>query len=189
MQPPTRFHDSIANPLLQEAYLVFHHAISLHPTDGVFTSDADGRDGSITCLLRWGECPTRGGFLGLEDGQPITCLPLEAHLLIETTSGWEARALQRSEDFLMRLPFLGGTQEAHMTGLIDDEEVFDRGAFLLAPGAFLLVLGSGATVDGALRALMPQRGDSGAPLVRAAVSRTANSSAVRAGRSSWCAQA
>src|ERR671922_130226 len=103
MQPTTRFHDSIANPILQEAYLVFHHSISLHPTDRVFNTDSDGRDGAITCLLRWGEFPTRGFFLGLEDRQPITCLPLEAHILIETTSGWEAIALQLSEDFIIRL--------------------------------------------------------------------------------------
>jgi hypothetical protein len=71
-----------------------------------------------------------------------------------------------------------------MTGLIDHEEVVDRVACLLATVEFLLVLGIGGTMDRALRAIMPNRGDSGAPLVRSAVSSTAKASAVRAGRSS-----
>ena len=93
MESTTRFHDSIANPILQEAYLIFHHAISLHPTDRVFNTDSDGRDRAIARLLRWGEFPTRGFFLRLGDRQPLTRVPLEAHILIETTAGWEGIAL------------------------------------------------------------------------------------------------
>jgi hypothetical protein len=111
MQPTTRFHDSIANPIFQEAYLVFHHPIALHPTDRVFNPDSDGRDRAIACFLRWRECPTRGCFLGLEDRQPLTRIPLEAHLLIETTTGWEGLAFQLREACIMGLPFIGGTQE------------------------------------------------------------------------------
>ncbi len=94
MQPTTRFHDRIADPILQEAYFVFHHPIALHPTDRVFNPDSDGRDRAIACLFRWGEFSTRGFFLGLEDRQPLTRIPLEAHILIETTSRWEGIAFQ-----------------------------------------------------------------------------------------------
>jgi hypothetical protein len=89
----------------------------------------------------------------------------------------------------VRLPFIGGTREAHMTGLIDDTEVFDRLAVLLATVVVLLVLGIGWAVERALRTLRPTRGDNGRPFVCLAASIPANSSAVRAGRSSWCAKA
>lgn len=39
----TRLHKSIAHPTVQEAYFVFHHPITLHPTDYVFDTDSDGR--------------------------------------------------------------------------------------------------------------------------------------------------
>src|SRR5687767_6364224 len=141
MQSTTRFHNSIANPILQEAYLVFHHSVALHPTDRVFNPDSDGRDRAIVCLLRWSKFPTRGFLLRLEDRHPIACIPLEAHILIETTSGWEAIALQLSQAFIIGLPFIRGTQEANVTGLIDHEEVFDRVALFLATVVFLLFLG------------------------------------------------
>jgi hypothetical protein len=189
MQPTTRFHDSIANPIFQEAYLVFHHPIPLHPTNRVFNTDSDGRDGTIACLLRWRELPARGLLLGLEDGQPLTHIPPEAHILIETTAGWEGIAFELSDAFIICLPFIGSTQETHMTGLIDHEEVVDRMALLLAAVVVLLVLGIGWTVDRSLRTIMPKRGDSGTPAVRLAASIAANSSAVRAGRRSWCAKA
>jgi hypothetical protein len=71
MQTTTRFHDGIPHPILQEAYVVFHHPISIHSTDRVFNPDSDGRDGAIACLFRWHEFPTRGFFLGLEDHQSL----------------------------------------------------------------------------------------------------------------------
>jgi hypothetical protein len=158
MQPTTRFHDSIANPILQEAYLIFHHPIALHPTDRVCNTDSDGRDRTIGRFLRWGEVPTRGFFLGLEDRHPIARIPLKAHILLEITSGGEGLALQISEALIIRLAFIGGTQEAHMPGLIDHEEVFDGVAHRLATVAFLLVLGIGGAVDRSLSTLMPKRG-------------------------------
>jgi hypothetical protein len=50
------------------------------------------------------------------------------------------------------------TQEAHVTGLIDHEEVFDRVALFLATVVFLLFLWIGRTVDRSLSAIMPKRG-------------------------------
>jgi len=143
----------------------------------------------MACLLRWREFPTRELFLGLDDRQPLIRIPLEAPILIETTAGWEGIAFELSEAFIMRLPFRGRTQETHLTGLLDHEEVFDRMALLLAAVVVLLVLGIGWTVDRTLRTIMPTRGDRGTPAVRLAASLAANSSAVRTGRSSWCAKA
>jgi hypothetical protein len=189
MQPTTRFHDSIATPIFQEAYCVFHQPIALHPTDGLFNPNADGRDRAIACLFRWRKFPTRGVFLGLEDRQPLTRLPLEAPILIEPTARWQGLAFQLGEAFLIGLPFRGGTQETHVTGRSDHEKVFDRLALLLAAVVCLLVLWSGGAVDRSLCTIMPKRGERGTPAVRLAARMTAQSSAVRAGRSSWGAKA
>jgi hypothetical protein len=120
----------------------------------------------------------------LEDRDPIACIALEPHLLIEPTATWEGIAFPLSQTLIMRLPFIGGTQEAHTTGLIDYEEVFDRMAFLLAALVVLLILGIGWAVDRALRTIMPTRGARGTSGVRLAASITAQSSAFRAGSSS-----
>jgi hypothetical protein len=189
MQSTTRFHDGIANAILQEAYLVFYHTIAFHPANGVFDTDSNGRDRTIGRFLRWGELSTRRLFLGLDDRDPIARIALEPQILVETTAPWESIAFQISQAFIVRLPFIGGTQEANMTGLIDYKEVFDRMAFLLAAVVVLLVLWIGWAVDRSLSTIMPKRGDKGIPFVRLAASITANSSAVRAGRSSWCAKA
>jgi hypothetical protein len=161
MQPTTCFHDSITNPILQEADFVFHHPISLHPTSRVFNPDSDGRHQAMACLLRWGEFPTRGFFLGLHDRQSLISISLEAHILIEIPSRWEGILFQFREAFIIDLPFRCGTQETNPTGLIDYQEVFDRVAFLLAAVAFLLVLGIGGTMDRSLSTIMPKRGDQG----------------------------
>ena len=97
---------------------------------------------------------------------------------------WQCIALQLSQAFIMRLPFICRTQEADMTGLIDHEEVFDRMALLLAAVVVLLVLGIGGAVDRSLSTIMPKRGDPGTSSVRLAASITARSSAFRAGSSS-----
>ena len=164
MESTTRLHDGIANTVFQEAYLVFDDTVAFHPTNRVFDTDADGRDGTIGCFLWWGEFPSRGLFLGLDDGDPLARIALEAHVLIETTTGWEGIALQLREDFIMYLSFIGDTQEANLAGLIDHEEVFERVALLLATVVLLLVLGIGWAVDRPLRTIMPKRGDGGAPV-------------------------
>ena len=126
---------------------------------------------------------------GLIEMNSIAGIALEPHVLIETTALWEGIAFQLSQAFIIRLPFIGGTQETNMTSLLDHEEVFDRMALLLAAVVVLLVLWIGGAVDRSLRTIMPKRGDVGMPFARSVVSKAAKSSAVRAGSSSWCAKA
>lgn len=184
MQATTRLHDGVANAVFQKAYLVFDHTGAFHPANRVFDTDADGRDGTIGRCLRWGKFPTRGFFLGVDDRDPVARIALEPHVLIEPAASWEGIALQISQAFIIRLPFISGAQEANMTGLIDYEEVFDRMALLLAAVVVLLVLGIGWAVDRSLRTIMPKRGDTGTSSVRLTASITANSSALRAGSNS-----
>jgi hypothetical protein len=48
---------------------------------------------------------------------------LEAHILIETTPRGQGITRQIRHIFIIRLSFIDLTQEAHVTGLIDHEEV------------------------------------------------------------------
>jgi hypothetical protein len=189
MQSTTCLHNGIAHPILQEADLVFHHPLTLHPTDRVFNTDSDGRDHAIMGFLRWGEFTPPWLFLRLDDRDIVKHKALESHLLIEVTPVWEGITGQLREAFVMCLAFHGLTQEADVTGRIDDEQVFDGVTRLLAAVVVLLVLWIDGVMDRSLSAIMPNRGGLGKPAVRLAASLTAQSSALRAGRSSWCAHA
>ena len=189
MQSTTRLHDGIAHPILQEAYLVFHHPVAFYPTNGVFDTDSDRRDHAILCFLRWGEFTPPWLFLRLDDHDIGKHKTLESHILIEVTPAWEGITSQLREAFVMFLAFHGVTQEADVTGLIDDQQVFDRVTLLLAAVVVLLVLWIDRAMDRSLRAIMPKRGGRGTPAVRLAASITAKSPALRAGRSSWWAKA
>ena len=189
MQSTTRLHDGVANAILQEAYLVFHNPIAFHTANGVFNADSNRRDKTIGHFLRWGEFAPARFFLRLDDGDAVEYKALEAHILVEATAVWQGRALQLSQAFIMRLPFIRGTQEADVTGLIDHDEVLDRVALLLAAVVFLLVLGIGGAVDRSLSAIMPKRGVVDLPSGACVANIAANSAAVRAGSSSWSAKA
>ncbi len=189
MQSTTRLHDGITNAILQEAYLIFHDPRAFHPAHSMFNTDSDRRDRMIGRFLRWGEVTSRRFFLRLDNSDPVEDKALEAHILIETTPVREGIALQLCQAFIIGLPFIRGTQEANVTGLIDHEEVLDRVALLLAAVVVLLVLWIGRAVDRSLSTIMPKRGDTGTSSVRLAASITANSSAFRAGSSSCWAKA
>ena len=189
MQSTTRLHDGIANPVLQETYLVFPHPVAFHSANRVFDTDADGRNRTMSCLLRWSEFPPRGFFLGWKMVIQSRVYPWNPHILIQATSVWEGRRLQIGQAFVVGLPFIGGTQEAEMTGLIDHEEVFDRVTLLLATVVVLLVFWIGRAMDRTFGTIMPKRGDVGVSCVCMVARRMAHSSAVRAGSMSWLANA
>jgi hypothetical protein len=189
MQPTTRVHQRITHAILQEADVVFHNPVAFHPANGVFNADADGGKPTIEGFLRRGEFPpTRFPFrLDNRDAGPDESL--KPHLLIEITSGGQVIALQLSQDFIVGLPCIGGTQEANLTGCINPKEVFDRMAFLFAAVVFLLVFWIGWAVERSLSTSMPKRGDVGPSVVCLRVRSGANSAAVRAGSSSCCPKA
>src|SRR5882724_5776944 len=147
MQSTTCVHDDVANTGLQEAYLVLHHARSFYSTNRVFDTDADGRDCTIGRLFQGGEFTAPWFSLGLATRDPIASIPLEPPILLEPTAVGEGIALPSGQVFVVGLPFLGGTQEAKMTSLIEHEAVFDRLTLLLASFVVLLVLGVGWAVE------------------------------------------
>jgi hypothetical protein len=142
----------------QEAYLVCHPPIAFYPANGVFKTDADGRDRASGGFLRCGEVTPRRCVLRLDEGDPVEDKAREPPSLVEATALWQGLALPCSQAFIMGLPCLRGTQAAEMTALIAHEEVLARGALLLAAVVCLLALGIGGAVARALRAIMPHRG-------------------------------
>src|SRR5262245_21746643 len=103
MQSTTRIHDGVANAILQEAYLVFHHLGAFHTANGVFNTDSDRRDRAISRFLRWDEFTSTRFSLRLDDGDAVEGKALEAHILVEATAVWQGIALQLSQAFIMRL--------------------------------------------------------------------------------------
>jgi hypothetical protein len=189
MQSTTCLHDGVANAILQKTDFVFHNPIAFHPTNGVFNADSDGGDPTIGRLLRRSEISATRCFLRLEDRDARQEKSLQAFILIQTTAGWQGIASKLCHALIRGFAFIGVAQEAHVTGLIDHEEIFERVTRLLATVIFLLVLGIFRAVDRSLSTIMPTRGDTGTSSVRLAASITANSSAFRAGSHSWCASA
>ena len=92
MQATTRFHDSVPNPILQEADFLFHEPVAFHPANGMFNADTDGREPTIRRFLRGCELPSRWCFLGLEDRDAILKESLEALILIQAAAGWQGIA-------------------------------------------------------------------------------------------------
>jgi hypothetical protein len=184
MQATTRLHDGIANPVLQKTYLVFHHTVAFHPANRVFDPDADGRDRTIGHFLRWREFTPARFLLGLDDGHSAQNKSLEAHILIETTPRGQRVALKICEALIMYLAFIGGAQKANVTGFIDQQEVFERVALLLATIMLLLFFRVFRTLDWAFSTIMPKRGDVDPSCAWWAASSEANSAAVRAGNRS-----
>src|SRR5918992_65079 len=189
MQATARFHDSVTNAVLQEADLVFPHAVAFHPANRVFDPDSDGRDRTIGRFLQGREFTPARFLLGLDDGHSGQNKSLESHILIETTPRGERIALKVCEALIMHLAFIGSAQKANMTGLIDHEEVFERVALLLATVMLLLFFRVSRTLDWAFSTIMPKRGGLAPSCAWLAASSAANSAAVRAGNRSWWANA
>ena len=189
MQATTCFHDSISNPILQETDFILHDSVAFHSTNGVLDADSNRRDATIGRFFRWSEFPSTRCFLRLEDRNARKDESLEALILIQATTGWQGIAYQLCQALIRRFPFTGVAQEAHLTGLIDHEEVFERVTLLLATVILLLLLGIFGTLNRAFGPIMPKRGTVEEPSASCVASIAAKASAVRGGSSAWSARA
>jgi len=147
----------------------------------VFDTDSDGRNRTIGRFFLGGEFTAPWFFLRLNDGNPIERKTLKPHILIETAPGGQGIAGQICQAFIMGFAFTGVAQEAHVTGFVDDQQVFDRVALLLTAVMVLLLLGIFRAMDRPFGTIMPKRGDVDSPFACAVLSKAAKSSAVRAG--------
>jgi hypothetical protein len=183
MQSTTRFHHGITNAIFQEADFVFHDSVAFHPTNGMFNTNSDGGNPLIGRLLRRGEFSARWGFLGLDDRDARQEKSLEALLVRQATAGWQGIACQLCNALLRGFAFTGMAQEAHVTRLVDHEEVFERVTRLLATIKLLLLFGIFRAVDRTFSAIMPTRGVLDLPSAVCGATIAANSADVRAGSS------
>jgi hypothetical protein len=107
MQATTCFHDSVPNPILQQADFIFHDPVAFHPANGMFNADTDRRDPTICRFLRGCELPSRRCFLGLADRDAILEESLEALILIQATAGWQGIARFLGQTLIRRFTFTG----------------------------------------------------------------------------------
>jgi hypothetical protein len=189
MQATTCFHDGIPQPVLQKANFVLHDPVAFHLTNGVFNADSAGGNTPIRRFLRGREFPATRCFLGLDDRDVLQAEALEALILIQTAARWQGIPSQLCHTLSRGFAFIGVAQEAHMRRLSDHEEVFERVALLLAAVIFSLLFGIGRAVDRTFSTIMPKRGMPELPSAECVSNIAANSSAVRAGSSSWLAKA
>jgi hypothetical protein len=189
MQATTCFHDGVPHPVLQEADFVLHDPVTFHPTNGVFTTDSDGGNTTVSRFLRGREFSSRRFFLGLDDRDVMQAESLEALILIQPAARRQGIPSQLCQALIRGSAFSGVAQEAYVTRLSDHEEVFERVTLLLATVIFLLLFGIGRAVDRTFGAIMPKRGLVALPSVTCVLTIAANSVAVRAGSSAWSAKA
>ena len=130
-----------------------------------------------------------GEGLGLDNCDPWAEESLEPLILIQVAARWLGRACQLCQAFIGRFAFTGMTQEAHVTGLVDHEEVFECVTLLPAAVIVLLLFGIGRAVDRTFSTIMPTRGGVDLPSVVRVLNSAANAAAVRAGSRSWSAKA
>jgi hypothetical protein len=140
-------------------------------------------------LLRRGEFPTPRCCLGLEDREARQDKAREALLLIQATAGWQGIASQLGQALLRGVPVIGVAPEAHVTGLVEHEEVVAPVAVLRPTVILWRLLRVLRTLDGACGPLMQPREAGAEASVGGVISRAATSAAVRAGRHAGSAQA
>jgi len=189
MQATTCFHDSVPYPVLQKTDFVLHDPVSFYPTNGVFNPDSDGGNTTLRCFLRGCKFSSRRFSLGLDDRDVLQAESLEALILIQTAARWQAIPSQLGHALLRGFAFRGVAQEAHLTGLVDHQDVFERVTLLFTTVIFVLLFGIGRAMARPCSAIMPKRGGGEPPSVACVSNIAANSAAVRAGSSSWSAQA
>lgn len=186
MHATTGFHDGVPNPILQAADVILHDPVAFHPTHRMVDPDADGREPTIRRFLRGREFPATRGLLGLKARDPLLEDSLEALLLIQAAAWWPGRARVFCQALIRRFAFTGVAQEAHVTSLIDHEEVVERVTRLLATVILLWLFGICRAMDRTFGAIMPKRGGVDLPSVS---NLAAHAAAVRAGSRSWSAKA
>jgi len=189
MQATTCFHDGVTYPVLQKTDFVLHDPVAFHPTNRVFNPDSEGGNPTIRRLLGGCEFPSTRFFLRLDDGHVLQAEALEAPILIQAAARWQGITSKLRQALIRGFAFRGVAQEAHVTGLGNHEEVFERVTLLLAAVICLWLFGIDWAVDRTFRAIMPKRGVVALPPVAGVLNIAANSAAVRAGSRSWSAKA
>src|SRR5262252_2774031 len=181
MPATTCFHDSVPYPVLQKTDFVLHDPVSFSPTNGVFNPDAEGGNPTLRCVLRGWKCSARRFSLGLDDRDVLQAEALETRILIQTAARWQALPSPLGQALLRGVAFRCVSQEAHLPGRVDHQDVVARVTLLLTTVIFVLLFGSGRAMERPCSAIMPTRGVGEPPSVAGVSTSAATSAAVRAG--------
>jgi hypothetical protein len=160
---------------------IVNDTIAFHTSDTMLDMYADSRNAFVFRLFFGGQCAFWWFLLWLHDGYSWQAEALECAILCQLATFGQLILRFVRNPFVMRFPFIGGTQKADIAGLIDYHHIFDRVIFLFAAvvdSLFLVIQGSCYRPFGAI---MIKRGADSSSRAGAAWSWAANSDAVRAG--------
>ena len=189
MQRTADFHDQIADADLPEAIGVMDDAAALDATVDVLDPDPATGDAPIGPFLGAREGPTPWLLGGHDDLDVVECEGQEAEILEQPAPRGQGVRGGIGHALIVGAASVSVTEQEDRERRVDQPHVFQRVTLLLPTVIFLLLFGIGRAVDRTFSAIMPKRGVVELPSAECVSNIVANSSAVRAGSSSWSAKA
>lgn len=160
---------------------IVNDTIAFHTPDTMLDMHADSRNAFVFRFFFGGQGAFWWFLLWLYDCHSWQGKALECTILCQLAAFGQLILRFVRNPFVMRFPFISGTQKADIAGLINHQDIFHRMILLFAAvvdGLFLVVQGSGYRPFGAI---LIKRGAESSSSAGAAWSWVANSAAVRAG--------
>ncbi len=185
MQPAGNFHNQVTDRVFPVADFVLDDATALHTTHRVLDPHFLARDALVGRFLGISQVPATRFLGGLCNRDVRDGKSLKPHVLIQHTVGRQGVPFIINDRLVVPLARIRSTQEANHTGVIDQQDILDRVAFLLAAVILHLFIGVYGSLDWTFRAIMIKKGVVSA----VGVSGSVISVARRAGRASSCANA
>ena len=157
-QAPPCVHDDVPHPVLPEADIVRHDSVAVHPTTGVFPTDAEGGPPPRSRWLRGRVFSSRRFVLEVDKRDVRPAETLGALLWRPTAARWPGLPRQRCPVLLRGVACRGVAQAAPVTRLRDHKAGGARVTRLLAPGRVWWRFGSGRAGARTCGAIRPHRG-------------------------------
>jgi hypothetical protein len=124
-------------------------------------------------------------LLRLHDQDAVQVKSLKSGILVAQTCRWKRILRFIGDTLIVHPPFGGVAQKADGAELIDDKDIFERMAFLLAAVLQFSISFITRTINRTFSAIMDKRGVGAVDGGGSSRNRRANSSALRAGRRFW----
>ena len=158
MQAAGDVHHQVADRGLPVADFLLDDATALHTAHRVLNPHVLARNASILCFLCVGQFTT-ARFLGrLLDHDPRDGKAVKAHILREHASGRSEVLGIVNHGLLMPFAWMGSTQKADNTNVINQQKVLDAVTVLLATVIVCLFISIYWSLDGTFRAIMIKKG-------------------------------
>jgi hypothetical protein len=160
MQRTTDFHHHVANPVFPQPNGLFEHTAALDAAIDMFDAHAPSSQLPIPSLLRSRPLVAARLLRRLEDVHAVQRERLKTHVLQQLTPGRQRIGGGVGDALVMDTAWMRLTQEED-EGLIDQEEVFQHVALVLAAIIRFLFSRVVGARDGSLGAIMTKRGAAG----------------------------